>query len=334
MLVFALLLPRLGSMAGAVALGPALAAGRLLGLRGGLAWSLGLCVTMNVILLALGNHTWPLIDNALGSATVLMSGGGMGRLQDLRLEMAHTERGRVLAETRARVATSERLASLGTLAASIAHEINNPMSYVLSNLEFAESALRDGGADPEEVRSAISEARHGAERVRGIAADMRALSRGTAEALVPVDVTAVVRTALNLSGPALKRSVTLQLDLAPVPPVLATESRLGQVVLNLVLNASQAMPTRLSSHNRVLIASRTDEQGRAVLEVADNGTGIPADVAPHVFDPFFTTKPPGVGTGLGLAICHSIVTSLGGELSFATAVGQGTTFRVVLPPAP
>jgi signal transduction histidine kinase len=332
--VFGALVGRLGSMAGAVALVPTLAAGRLLGLRGGLLAAGLLCVAMNVIVLRLGPEFWPVADLAMGVTTLLLSGALMGRLQDLRLQVADTVRERVLAEARARMATSERLASLGTLAASIAHEVNNPMSFILANLEYAQEALAEPNVDLAEVRTAIDEAREGADRVRAIVADMRSLSRGTDEPLRPIEPTAAIKSALNLAGPALKHSVTLQLQLGPVPSVLATEARLGQVVMNLVMNATQAMPQRLASSNRVLVVTSTDEKGWAVIEVQDNGTGIPREVAARIFDPFFTTKPPGVGTGLGLAICHSIVSTLGGQLSFSSAVGEGTLFRVALPPAP
>jgi signal transduction histidine kinase len=334
MVVFALTVGRLGAMAGAVALAPAMAAGRLWGLRRGLLWSALACGLMNGIMWGAGQAPWSASELALGIATLLGAGGLTGRLQDLRTEVARTERERVMAETRAHLATSERLASLGTLAASIAHEINNPMAFILSNLDFAQETLTEPNADLGELRAAIEEARQGARRVLGIVTDMRKLSRGTDEALGPVDVPTAIQSALNLAGAAMKHSVTLKVELGEVPPVLATEARLGQVVMNLVVNATQAMPQRLASSNRILVASRTDEQGRAVIEVHDNGSGIPKEVAARVFDPFFTTKPPGVGTGLGLAICHSIVTALGGELSFVTAVGEGTTFRVVLPPAP
>jgi signal transduction histidine kinase len=333
MLVFVPLVGRLGAMGGAVALAPSLAAGMLLGMRGGLVWSAFVCVAMNIVLRLVGAPIWSPLELGMGIATLLASGGLAGRLKDLSREIANTERQRVLAETRVRVATSERLASLGTLAASIAHEINNPMAFVLTNVDFTLEMLAEPNIDLAEIRSALADAKEGAKRVLSIVSDMRNLSRGTDEALREIDVSAAVRSAINLAGPSMKRSVTLQLELGDVPPVLATEARLGQVVLNLIVNAAQAMPERLASANRIRVVTRTDEAGRAVIEVQDNGTGIPKDVAPRIFDPFFTTKPAGVGTGLGLSICHSIIDTLGGELSFVSEADQGTTFRVVLPPA-
>jgi CheY-like chemotaxis protein len=117
----------------------------------------------------------------------------------------------------------------------------------------------------------------------------------------------------------------------PVPEVWANEARLGQVFLNLLINAAQAIPEGAADRNEICVRTRVDEQGRAVVEVQDTGAGIPEDIRPRVLEPFFTTKPLGEGTGLGLSICHGIVRSLGGELQFDTEVGKGTTFRVVLP---
>jgi signal transduction histidine kinase len=119
--------------------------------------------------------------------------------------------------------------------------------------------------------------------------------------------------------------------LDPVRPVWANPARLEQVVLNLLLNAAQAMPDAGIGRNEIHVRVRSDEDGHAVLEVSDNGPGIPAAVLTRIFDPFFTTKPSGVGTGLGLSICHGIVSSLGGRITVHSEPGNGATFRVVLP---
>jgi CheY-like chemotaxis protein len=122
-------------------------------------------------------------------------------------------------------------------------------------------------------------------------------------------------------------------DLRPVPPVEANESRLGQVFLNLLVNAAQAIPEGRASANEIRVATYVTDDGRVCIEISDTGSGIPPEVQKRLFTPFFTTKQVGVGTGLGLSICHRIVTGLGGAITVDSAVGAGTTFKVYLPPA-
>jgi CheY-like chemotaxis protein len=131
----------------------------------------------------------------------------------------------------------------------------------------------------------------------------------------------------------IRHGARLVKDFAPVPDVVANEARLGQVFLNLLLNAVQALPEGRSERNEIRIVVRSPTAERVVVEVHDNGVGIPAHVRARIFEPFFTTKPIGVGTGLGLAICHGIVTSLGGTLSVESEPGHGSVFRVELPAA-
>jgi CheY-like chemotaxis protein len=123
-------------------------------------------------------------------------------------------------------------------------------------------------------------------------------------------------------------------EFGPVPAVLANEARLGQVVLNLLINAAQAIPEGRVEENEIRVVTGTDDRGRAILEVHDTGAGIPDEIADRIFDPFFTTKPVGVGTGLGLWICRSIVVALGGEITAGKRAGGGTSVRVALPAAP
>jgi signal transduction histidine kinase len=120
-------------------------------------------------------------------------------------------------------------------------------------------------------------------------------------------------------------------ELAPVPPIRASERRLAQLFLNLVLNAAQAIPAGNPEGNQIRVVTKTDDLGRATIEVHDTGIGIPDDVVGHIFDPFFTTKAPGGGTGLGLAICHGITTAFGGSIVVESRKGVGSTFRVVFP---
>jgi len=242
-----------------------------------------------------------------------------------------------------RLALSERMVSVGTLAAGVGHEINNPLAFVLSNQEFVEEHVRAAveataaKKHDEALRAlrAIAEplqdARAGARRVAEIVADLKTFSRTGEEADRRVDLTAVLEMCLRMSANELRHRARLVRDFAPVPPVTGNEGRLVQVFLNILLNAAQAMPEGAASNNEVRVATRTDAAGRAVVEIVDTGRGIPKEVLPRIFEPFFTTKPVGKGTGLGLSICHTIVTSLGGEIQVESDPGKATIFRIILP---
>jgi CheY-like chemotaxis protein len=184
-----------------------------------------------------------------------------------------------------------------------------------------------------ELAAQVHDARDGAERVRKIVLGLRSFSRQEDETRVALSVTDVLESAIRLTGNELRHRAQLIRDFAPVPLVAADNGRLTQVFINLLVNAAHAIPDGRSSENRVAARTRTDEHGRAVIEIADTGAGIAPDVQSRVFDPFFTTKGVGEGTGLGLSICHGIVTGLGGTIAIESAVGQGTVVRVVLPPA-
>jgi PAS domain S-box-containing protein len=233
-----------------------------------------------------------------------------------------------------RLAQADRLAALGTLAAGVAHEINNPLAYVMLNLEWVARKLpgvRSDAASLEGLTAMLTEARQGVERVSTIVRELRSFSRIDGEMRAPVDLGAVVESALKIAGHEIRPRARVITSCEPVRPVLASESRLEQVVVNLLLNAAQAMPSDRIDGNEIRVSVRPDGDGHAVLEVTDNGPGVPADVLPRIFDPFFTTKPVGLGTGLGLSICHGIVMSLGGRIAVYSEPGEGASFRVRLP---
>ncbi len=237
-------------------------------------------------------------------------------------------------ELQERAVRAERLASLGTLAGGIAHEINNPLSYILSNLHFLSSALATlRSDDPErlaEARQVADETRQGAERVRHIVHELLAFARPSKEIKL-VDLHRVLDLAINVAASEIRFRARLVKDYRDTPSVYGDESRLGQVALNLLINAAQAIPEGRPDQNQIRVTARTDVSGRALFEVRDTGRGIPPEIRSRVFEPFFTTKPVGLGTGLGLSICHGIVSSLGGEISVESEVGKGTAFRVLLP---
>ena len=235
----------------------------------------------------------------------------------------------------AKLLVTDRMASLGTLAAGIAHEINNPLAYVTGNLEVAAETLADPAVSPlpgsAELAAVISDARDGAERVRKIVHGLRSFSRGEEEHRAPLALPGVLEAAIRLAGNELRHRAQLVREIASTPLVIADDSRLTQVFINLLVNAAHAIPEGRSDDNRITVRTRSDDAGRAVIEIEDTGRGMAADVQARVFDPFFTTKDVGEGTGLGLSICHGIVTGLGGQISLESALGKGTVVRVVLP---
>jgi PAS domain S-box-containing protein len=237
-------------------------------------------------------------------------------------------------QTEAQLVLSDRLASVGTLAGGIAHEINNPLAAVMANLDLAARDLAESGQQLalREVIDSIRDAREAAERVRLIVRDLRIFSRSRAEedAPGPLDVTGVLESTLRMAWNEIRHRARLVKEYGSVPAVVASEARLGQLFLNLIVNAAQSIREGDARGNEIRVTTGTDAQGRAFVTIADTGSGIPDDVLPFVYQPFFSTKPQGVGSGLGLAICQRIVAELGGEISFTTAVGKGTEFRVVL----
>jgi PAS domain S-box-containing protein len=226
----------------------------------------------------------------------------------------------------AQVHASARLAALATLAGGLAHEINNPLAAVLANVGMALESL-----DREEaLRTALLEIRTGSERVRDIVRGMRILARSDSNERELVDVDDAVEKSIAFATPVLRYRARLVRSLGRPGYVEAVPSHLVQVLVNLLVNASQALPEERAEANEVCV-STSSEAGQVVIEVRDNGRGIPDALQSRIFEPFFTTRDVGAGTGLGLSICHGIVTSSGGTLSVVSQVGRGSTFRIVLP---
>jgi signal transduction histidine kinase/CheY-like chemotaxis protein len=245
---------------------------------------------------------------------------------------------RELRDTQAELVRAGKLAAVGTLVAGVAHEINNPLAFVMNNLGFVEDALArqppaPGREDAGELRAALAEVRQGVDRVRLIVRDLKTMSRPEPEPQAPVDVHRALRSAAAFASAELGALATVVWQLGPVPPVMANEARLGQVFMNLIVNALQAMPDRPPEQNEIRVVSYA-QGGQVMVEVWDNGLGIPAEHLPRLFDPFFTTKAPGKGTGLGLSVCQSIVANLGGRIGVESWPGKGSGFRVALPAAP
>ncbi|HEU4385136.1 MAG TPA: PAS domain S-box protein [Anaeromyxobacteraceae bacterium] len=228
---------------------------------------------------------------------------------------------------------AERMASLGTLSAGMAHEINNPLAFTVANLGFAMEEARRLGSRSPELEQALVEAQEGAARVGDIVRDLKSFSRhDEGDGRGRADVRQVLRAAVNLAQAEIRPRASVELDLGETPPVAANERRLGQVFLNLLINAAQAIPEGTPERHAIRARTRA-ENGRVVVEVEDTGAGIAPEILERIFDPFFTTKPVGVGTGLGLSICHGLVTGMGGDIQVQSAPGRGSLFRVRLPAA-
>lgn len=242
-----------------------------------------------------------------------------------------TERKRMQAQ----LVLSDRMASLGMVAGMIAHDINNPLAYVLANLHILEGEVlpRLGVTDSEreEVQALVADAQLGAARAREIVQQFRIFSRGDKEPRrQTLEVHQVLESALRMAGNEIRYRARLVRDYGDPVRVEAREVELGQVLLNLLVNGAQAIPEGDAEHHEVRVVTR-QRGAEAVIEIRDTGVGIPADKLERVFEPFYTTKPSGVGTGLGLPICRSIIQSLGGRLELESEVGRGSVFRIVLP---
>ncbi|KFA89045.1 sensor histidine kinase [Archangium violaceum] len=237
---------------------------------------------------------------------------------------------------------ADRLAALGSLAAAVGHEMNNPLAFMMANLGFAREelarlreALGEEGhtlaGDVDDLLEALNEATEGADRLKGIVQDLRLLSRAPPEHRETVEVVPVLEHALSLVRGELRHRARLEKDFRPVPRVEGDETRLVQVFVSVLHNAVQAMNELDAPRNVLRVSTYTGPAGEAVVEVQDTGVGMPPEVLARLFEPFFTTRP--ANAGLGLSVSHAIVTSLGGTLRAESREGVGTTLTIVLPAA-
>jgi signal transduction histidine kinase/CheY-like chemotaxis protein len=265
-------------------------------------------------------------------------------------------------QMRAQLAQADRLSSMGMLAAGVAHEINNPLSYVLYNLEsvaddlpdlleairafqakvseraesrgllgdLSTSAERMNPAMLEDILARFTDALKGTRRIRDIARGLGTFSKVEQDQLVPVNLMHVIEVAINMAYNEIKYRARLVKEYGRIPTVLASEGRLSQVFLNLIINACHAIDEGNVEANEIRV--RTWADGDAVCaEVRDSGEGIPEENVGRLFEPFFTTKKIGVGSGLGLAISKNIIEAYGGAIDVQSEVDHGTSFTVRLP---
>jgi PAS domain S-box-containing protein len=238
-------------------------------------------------------------------------------------------------QTEMQLMLADRMASVGTLAAGVAHEINNPLAAVIANLDMALQDLGDLGERPDlppDLLDELNDARVSADRVREIVRDLKLFSRTHEDVFGAVNVEKVLDSTLRMAWNEIRHRAKLVKVYGSAPRVLANESRLGQVLLNLIVNAVQAIPEGNYESNEIRVTTRMAD-GQVIISIADTGGGMPPEVKQRLFTPFFTTKPVGVGTGLGLAISHRIISAMGGTITFESELGQGTEFRITLPVA-
>jgi signal transduction histidine kinase len=289
----------------------------------------------------------------------------------LRLEQTLAEQNRALREAQAALVQTEKLASLGQLAAGVAHEINNPIAYVTNNLAVlrrdvpgalavldkyragreslarlepelaAEAARMEEDIDLPYIQNSLprlfEKSMEGLQRVRDIVKNLRDFARLDEASFQEADLNAALQaTAEIIRHEVKKKSLALRLHLGPLPPVLCQPGKINQVFLNVLMNAVQAC----APGGAIEVRTRFSEEGRApheplvAVEFEDNGSGIAPEVLPRIFEPFFTTKPVGQGTGLGLSVSYGIVRDHGGAIEVESVPGRGTLFRVRLPLRP
>ncbi|HVG60656.1 MAG TPA: ATP-binding protein, partial [Hyalangium sp.] len=261
------------------------------------------------------------------------------RLHMEDLTRAVEERTRQLTAANARLVQAQRLEALGRLSAGLAHEISNPLSFILANLSFLKSQLEADVSqltpkDTQELRDVCTESIDGAERIRRIIQNIKLFSRLDDAPRTRVNVHEMLELALSDVRPLLSPDTHVVREFRDNLSVFASENGLQQVFFGLLANAAQAIKDGAPSAPTLRVAASLQEDGRIAIEVQDNGKGIAPEHLHRVFEPFFTTKRHGTTTGLGLSVCYGIILGLGGEITVDSALGQGATFRVLLPRAP
>jgi C4-dicarboxylate-specific signal transduction histidine kinase len=263
-----------------------------------------------------------------------------------RLAMYASEMQELAASRAAQLVHSDRMASIGLLSASVAHEINNPTSFLSVNIQTLRDSwpaigrvLSGTASDPDRVRATaisaempaiLGEMEDGVSRIRLITSELRSFSRTGGATTSAVDLANSLAKAMRMCSIRLKGKVEIRMELPPdLPKVVADETRLEQVFVNLIINAADVLEDR--DERWISVSGASDGKGRVRIRVEDSGPGISPDLMPSLFQPFFTTKPSGKGTGLGLHISRQIVEEFGGGLTLVPPQGTGACFEVALP---
>ncbi|MEO6771688.1 MAG: ATP-binding protein [Kofleriaceae bacterium] len=220
---------------------------------------------------------------------------------------------------------TDRLASVSAFAAGVAHEINNPLGYLSANLELIGAELTDP-----ELQTSLRDARHGVQRIQTVVRGLMTFARIEPAHREPLDLNRVLEIAIGIANGEIRARARLVRNFKPLPLVDANAAQLGQVFVNLLLNAAQAIPADSQTDHEITVSTHTDAANQAVIEIHDTGRGIPRGIAAKVFEAFVTTKPVGAGLGLGLSVARNLVHVAGGDIHFESEPGR-TVFRVVLP---
>ena len=314
---------------------------------------------MITLAMVLQKYLYPIVGGLVFVLLLALFAVFMLRLNDRlnrtnqALEQAHLE----LKNAQSRILQQEKMASIGQLAAGVAHEINNPIGFVISNInalhkyagrirefvDFQDEALA-GAAVPEasqiqqkkrslkidftleDMENLIQETQEGAERIKNIVKDLKDFSHLDQAELTQSDLNAGIESTVHLLWNELKTKAELKLDLGEIPKVTCNPGQIHQVLANLLLNAAQA----IAEYGQISIKTWC-ESDTVCISIHDTGHGIPPEVRPRLFDPFFTTKEVGKGAGLGLSIAYDIVKKHGGDISVTSEVGKGSCFTIRLP---
>jgi len=326
----------------AFAVGPIVAIGWLFGQRGGLVGAVAMVVVSIALMQLFGGHDGfrtTQIPRIL-AALALGAGAGWARTTTRALRDANTDLERKVVERtaairhelegrkelEARAIAADRMAVIGTLTAGIGHEINNPLAVITANLEWIERNLL---ASTPALMDALRDSRAAARRATEIVQNMRVFIQSNSTTEIS-DVRRVVMSTVGMVANEIQHRARLEIDIEDTRPVAVRPGQLGQILLNLLVNALHALPARAVEHNLVRIEVRAEGE-RVRIRVTDSGGGIPLGVQERIFEPFFTTKPIGVGTGLGLWVCHHIISVAGGDIALESSTPTGTVFRISLP---
>jgi two-component system NtrC family sensor kinase len=233
-------------------------------------------------------------------------------------------------DAEAQLLQMEKMASLGTLAAGVAHEINNPLSFLISNLESLVDQVKIGKKTGtfnderlDEMKAMAQESLEGAQRIKKIVLDLRTFSRKSESKRIPLDINQVLEFTLSLAWNEIKYKVDIVKDYRAASTVLGDPTELSQVVLNILLNAVQAI-----SDKGTIIFATYEEAGKVIVKISDTGCGIAPDILPRIFDPFFSTKK---SPGLGLSVSYNIIRQHKGDIRVESKVDEGTAFFIELP---
>ncbi|MFH1338536.1 MAG: ATP-binding protein, partial [Candidatus Omnitrophota bacterium] len=233
-------------------------------------------------------------------------------------------------ETESQLIQIEKMASLGILAAGIAHEINNPLGFLISNLETLQGYTKDIGNSindatmAEDLKAIAQESLEGAHRIKKIVQDLRTFSRKSESQAMAIDINQVLESTLSIVWNEIKYKVDVEKDYQSNSKIWIDPTELSQVFLNILINASQA----ISDKGTIALSTREDEKN-VFVKISDNGCGIPSEILSKIFDPFFTTSKK--GTGLGLSVSYNIIKKYHGEIRVESKVGEGTSFTIQLP---